>query len=170
MLYGRGRLGLLVSTAAAITIACGPTIDLRTSLAVTEVFSGWYDNGLKDGKNHLVPSISFRLRNTGEHPLANVRMTVAFWLDDGREIDSADIQAIGSEALAPGATSDPILVRVITGYTLEQPRADLFMHSSFRDATAKLFAKRGGTIVPLGEYRLDRQILPNTGPAVPGTE
>jgi hypothetical protein len=40
------------------------------------------------------------------------------------------------------------------------------MHSQFRDAVAKLFAKRSGTIVPLGEYPIDRQILPNTaGPA-----
>jgi hypothetical protein len=35
---------------------------------------------------------------------------------------------------------------------------------------ARLFAKRSGTIVPLGEYRIDRQMIPTTEPAVPGSE
>jgi hypothetical protein len=172
MLDGRGRFGLLalVLTAATGALACGPSIDLRNALAVTEVSSGWYDNGLKNGMNHLLPSISFRIRNTGPHPLTNVRITIGFWLEDGRELDSKDVQAIGNQPLAPGATSDLVLVRGETGYTLEQPRAEFFMHSSFRDGLAKLFARRSGNIVPLGEFRLDRQILPNTGPAVPGTE
>jgi hypothetical protein len=171
MLDGRGRLGLLaVVMAATVSVACGPTVDLGNSVAVTEVFSGWYDNGIKDGKNHLLPSISFRIRNTGPHPLTNVRMTIGFWLEDGRELDSKDVQAIGNQPLAPGATSEPVLVRGETGYTLEQPRAEFFMHGDFRDGLAKLFARRSGHIVPLGEFRLDRQILPNTGPAVPGTE
>jgi hypothetical protein len=40
MLHGRGRLAVLVS-AVTLTVACGPTIDLGTSLEVTEVFSGY---------------------------------------------------------------------------------------------------------------------------------
>ncbi len=166
----RGLVGLLVMVAAVLTARCGPSIDLATTFAVAEVFSGWYDNGLKDGKNHLLPSVSFRLRNVGPHPVTNVRMTVGFWLEDGLELDSKDVQAIGNEPLPPGETSAPVLVRGERGYTLETPRAELFMHSQFRDGIVKLFARRGGRIVPLGEYRLDRQILPNTGPAVPGTE
>jgi hypothetical protein len=170
MVQRSGRLGLILCT-AVLAAQCGPAIDLRTSLAVAEVFSGWYDNGVKDGKNHLLPSISFRLRNTGPHPVTNIRMTIGFWLDGGRELDSKEIQAIGGQALAPGATSDPVLVRGETGYTLEQPRTELFMHSGFQDATAKIFAKRSGQIVPIGEYRLDRQILPNVGPVTtPGAQ
>jgi len=172
MVHGCGRLGVLALVLAAATaiLACGPSIDLSKSVAVTEVSSGWYDNGLKSGKNHLLPSISFRVRNTGPHPLTNVRVTIGFWLEDGRELDSKDVQAIGNEPLAPGATSDPVLVRGETGYTLDQPRAEFFMHGQFRDGLARVFARRGGHIVPLGEFRLDRQILPNMGPAVPGTE
>jgi len=164
MVHWRGRLGLLACAAALAAVACGPSIDLRTSVAVAEVFSGWYDNGLKDGKSHLLPSLSFRLRNVGPHPLTNVRVAVGFWLENGGELDSKEILAVGNQPLAPGATSDPLLVRGETGYTLEVPRAEFFMHSRYQDATAKLFAKRSGHIVPIGEYRLDRQILPNVGP------
>jgi hypothetical protein len=169
MLYGRGRLALLVSLAALVAApACGG-VDLR-KLEVVEVFSGWYDNGVKDGQTHVIPSISFRLRNGGSEPVTDLRMIVGFWFVDGREIDSAEVQVLEEQPLAPGATSEPILVRVSTGYTLPQPPAEIFMHSLFVDGMARLFAKRSGTIVPLGEYRLDRQILPNTGPAVPGAE
>jgi hypothetical protein len=173
MLHGRGRLAVLVS-ATAITVACGPTIDLSTSLAVTEVFSGWYDNGVKPGtgESHVLPTISFRLRNTGPDELINVRMTIGFWWANGTEVDTVDILAIGETPLAPGATSDPILVRANRGYTLTPPQtpAGLFTHSLYQDASARLFARKSGRIVPVGEYRLDRQVLPNTGPAQPGTE
>ena len=171
MLHGRGRLAVLVS-AVMLTVACGPTIDLSTSLEVTEVFSGYYDNGLKNGDSHVLPTISFRLRNTGPYELTNVRMTVGFWFADGAEVDTVDIIAIGSTALPPGATSEPILVRANRGYTLTHPQtpAGLFTHSTYQDASARLFARKSGRIVPIGEYRLERQILPNTGPALPGTE
>jgi hypothetical protein len=170
MLFGRGRLVLLVSAAVATTIACGPRINLRNALEVTEVFSGWNHTGVKDGLNHIIPSISFRLRNTGEHPLTHVRLIVAFWWENGIEFESAEIPVLGVDPLAPGETTDPVLVRLTTGYTLAQPPAELFMHSRFTDAVARLFAKRSGTIVPLGEYRIDRQMIPTTEPAVPGSE
>ena len=159
-----GRLGLILCV-AAMAVAC-ESIDLASSVAVTEVSSGWYDNGLKDGANHLVPSITFRLRNTGTKPLTNVKMTVSFWRDgEAGDFDSAEIQAIGNDPLAPGAETAPILVRVYTGYTLQQPRVELFMHSIFRDASAKLFAKRAGQIVPVGEHKIARQLLPHVAQA-----
>ena len=61
----------------------------------------------------------------------------------------------------PGASSDPILVRSATGYTLEQPRSELFTHRDFKDFTAKIFAKREGKIVPLGEFTIEHRIIPH---------
>ena len=158
-----GRLGLILCV-AAMAAAC-ESIDLASSVAVTEVSSGWYDNGIKDGANHLVPSITFRVKNTGTQPLTNVRIVVGFWLADGRELESVEVVPIGLDPLAPGAQSAPVLVRIETGYTLEQPRAELFMNSLFRDASAKLFAKRAGHIVPVGEHKIARQLLPHVSQA-----
>ena len=61
-----------------------------------------------------------------------------------------------------GATSDPILVRSGVGYTIAQARAELFTNSMFKDFTAKVFAKRGGKIVKLGEFKIDRRIIPHS--------
>ena len=43
---------------------CGGTdIDVREVLTLEDVTSGWYDVGIVNGKNKLVPTIAFALKN-----------------------------------------------------------------------------------------------------------
>lgn len=157
------RLGTFVGIVMLLVGAagCGPQIDLA-KLEPTDILTGYYDDGVQNGLNRLLPSVSFRLKNNADVPASEIQLTVSFWVDgDDGEKDSVEIQGVGSDAIAPGATGDPILVRSPHGYTLEQPRAELFTHSQFRDFTAKLFAKRNGKIVPIGVIRIDRRILPH---------
>jgi hypothetical protein len=154
--------GFVVALALLLSGACGPPIDLSKAVEVTDVFSGWYDDGVLDGRNHLLPTITFKLHNTGSEPIAGVQLIVAFWEDgaDG-EFDSQVVRGIGSDALAPGVSTDPIYVRDPKGYTLEGARAAFFEHSMFKDFTVKVFASRSGKIVPLGEFKVERRILPH---------
>ena len=157
------RLLLVVAFAAVATApACGPAIDLKSSLKIVDVVSGYYDAGLKEGWNYLVPSVTFRLQNNASADLTGLELTVAFWKDgeDG-EWDSTLIQRIGNDHILAGGKSDPVTVRCPVGFRLEEARADLFTHSMFKDVTAKVFARRSGTIVPIGEIRLEHQILPH---------
>jgi hypothetical protein len=145
--------------------ACGPSVDLSKALEVTDLLTGYYDDGVKDGKNHLVPSISFRLHNKESRAIGPVQLSVAFWQKgaDG-EWDSTVVQAITGRGLDAGATTDSILVRASVGYNLEGARTDLFNHSQFKDVIAKLFASQAGEIVPIGQYTLDRSIIPHLSP------
>jgi hypothetical protein len=146
--------------------SCGPAIDLAKAATVTDVFTGWYDAGIKDGMNHLVPSISFKLHNASNEPATSVFLTVAFWIDgDDGDKDAKEVRGIGREPLAAGATTDTITVVADFGYTSETARADFFANSKFKDWTAKLFAKRDGRMVRLGEYKIERHILPHVPPA-----
>jgi hypothetical protein len=140
--------------------ACG-TVDLSKTLQVVDVQSGYYDSGVKDGKNYLRPQITFRLKNIAAEPINSVGLTIAFWRDgtDG-EWDSVLHQGIGSSELAPGMATEPITARLHVGYTLEGARADFFTNSLFRDVTAKIFAKRSGKIFRMGEYKLEHLIIP----------
>ncbi len=138
---------------------------------MTDVFTGYYDYGVVNNLNKLVPSISFRLQNNGPVPANEVDLTVAFWADgaDG-EWDAKDVTGIGDKVVPPGASTDPILIRADAGYTSEAARAEFFSNSVFKDVTAKVFAKRGGKIVPLGQFKLDRRVIPhapdtNSGPS-----
>jgi len=154
--YAIVLVGLLLGAAG-----CGPQLDL-SKLEPTEILSGYYDDGVKDGLNRLLPSISFRLKNNDALPASQVQLTVSFWRDgDDGEKDSLEIAGIGGEEVPQGGMIPPILVRAKVGYTLEQPRDELFTHSLFRDFTARIFAKRGGKIVPIGQFRIDRRVLPH---------
>jgi len=158
----RRTVGILLAAILFSSVSCGPRVDLATALSVTDVFSGYYDFGIVNGLNKLVPSISFRLKNAATSPLTQVQLIVSFWQKgaDG-ELDSKEVTGIGGTAVAPGGTSDPVLVRSDTGYTIDQPRNELFTHSDFKDFTAKVFAKRGGKIVPLGVFALERRVIPH---------
>jgi len=159
-------VGWIAAAAAALTIAaCARSVDLSQALEVTDVINGYYDAGVKDGKNYLKPSISFRLHNRGSTKIGPVLMTVSFWRqgEDG-EWDSVVVQGVHAAGLAAGASTDSILARSTVGYTLEGARADFFQHHLFQDVTAKVFAGQSGKIMKLGEYKLERTIIPHAGP------
>ena len=64
--YARVRTALvrLLSLVAFVSFAgCGPAVDLTKGLQVTIVNTGWFDVGIVNGQNKLVPSISFTLKN-----------------------------------------------------------------------------------------------------------
>jgi len=158
---------LLSGLVACAAAGCAPAADL-TKLEITETFSGWYDFGVVAGLNKLVPSISFRLKNNGSQPVDTVQLTVSFW-QEGRdgEQDSAEVKGIGAEAVAPGASSEPILVRSTVGYTTSGARAEIFTNPEYKDWIVKIFAKRGGKIVPIGEMKIDRRIIPQAASSQP---
>jgi hypothetical protein len=161
------RLALFVCAAALSGSLFGcDSVDLKT-VSVVDVISGYYDDGvIKEGPHagwsHILPSITFKLHNDGKDPAANVRLMVSFWAEgkDG-ESDSRELAGIGNDALAPGATGEPITVRSTVGFNLEAARTELFSQGGFVDWSAKVFARRGGRIVPIGTFKIDRRLLPH---------
>ena len=145
--------------------ACAAKVNLTTGLEVTEVLTGFYDAGLKDGWNYLKPSMTFRLKNKAQEEIGPIQLTVAFWRDgDDGEWDSHIIRAIRGEGLAVGASTEPIVARSPNvGFKLEGARADFFNHSAFTDVEARLFASQAGNIYPLGTFKIDRVIIPHMG-------
>lgn len=144
------------------TSGCGPAVDLKKDLQVVEVTTGWFDAGIIEGKNKLVPTISFILKNASDHPVTSVQINLAFWRtgEDG-EFDGAFLaSAIDRRGLAPGAQTPRITLRGTVGYTGDQPRAEMLQHRLFKDATARLFCKRGSSQwVLLGEFPIERRLV-----------
>ena len=140
--------------------ACGPTIDLSKAIEVTDVLGGYYDAGLKDGWNYLLPSLSFRLKNKDTRTLGPVQITVAFW-KAGDEWDSVVLQGVHAAGLAGGVTTESLLARAKIGFRLEGARSDFFAHSMFQDVTAKVFASQAGRIYRLGEFKLEHLVIPH---------
>lgn len=149
-----------VLLAAALAAGCN-SVDLKTQVQVVDVSSGYYDNGLTaNGLNHLVPSITFSLRNVSDREVSSIDMVVMYWAQgQDTEQDESLLKVVGGGGLPAGATSEPVVSRSRIGFTLAAPRAELFTNSRFVDWTAKLFLKRGGKIVPAGEYKIEHKLL-----------
>ena len=166
------RQGLLfyaaVSLVVMATAGCN-SVDLKTQVQVVDVSSGYYDNGLTPaGLNHLVPSVTFSIRNVSDREVSSIDMVIMYWAEgQDTEQDEALLKVVGGSGLPAGATSEPIVSRSRIGFTLATARAELFNHSQFKDWTAKLFLKRGNKIVPAGEYKIEHKLLlsaPTTAP------
>lgn len=144
-----------------LAAGCAPPIDLKQALQVVDVTTGWFDAGIVDGKNKLVPSIAFRLKNLGSQEVGSVRLNVIFMVPPEWE-DDTYIRGLDAAGLTPGTASDRFVVRAKYGVRGEQPRAEMLQHSQFRDARVRIFAKHGSSQwTPLGEFPVQRQLLTN---------
>jgi hypothetical protein len=152
----------LVLGAALPHAACAPRIDVKQALQVTDVVSGWYDAGIiAGGKNKLVPSVTFRVKNVSDQPVTYVQFNAVFRvIGDVQELGSKLVRGVGGEALGPGEFAGPYTLQSDLGYTGEQPRAEMLQHGSFKDAQVEIFAKHGSDQwVKLSGVNITRQLL-----------
>ena len=151
-------LALLLSGAAG----CGQTVDFKQALQVTEIGGGWYDAGIVEGKNKLVPSLSLRIRKAPDVPLGSIALNVHFkWVSgsDEREPGEVFLQRV---EFTEGNQTSLLQVRPDYGYTADVPqtRAEMLGHSQFRDARAIVFAKQSSTTwVELLSYDIPRVLI-----------
>jgi hypothetical protein len=155
---------------AAVILALAPLmsgcankpVDVKASLQLTEVVSGWYDAGIVDGQNKLVPSISFRLKNVSREPIDSVLVMVSFRQvnDMEKEWGSATAKAVDARGLAPGAVTDALVLRSSLGYKAPQARLDMLRNKYFVDANVRVFAKHAADAwVKLADTQVSRQLL-----------
>ena len=145
-----------------VCVGCGPTVDLATSLEVKDTSSGWFDLGIVNGQNKLVPSITFSLKNNSDQSLAVLQVNALFRrVNEKDEWGSGLVTAAGSSGLAPGAATQPLTIRSQLGYTgSEQSREDMLRNSHFVDATVELFAKYGSAQWKrIGQFPVTRRLL-----------
>jgi hypothetical protein len=157
----RWRALLVVLSALALP-GCGPDIDLKQSAHLVDVTTGWFDAGVQpDGKNKLVPSVTFRIKNDGSAKIGSTQLNLIFKRGaDTEEWTTSFVKGIGSDGLAPGATTPPLVVRAQQGYTGTQPRLTMLQNAQFVDFKVEVFAKHGSaTWAKLGEYPIERQLL-----------
>jgi hypothetical protein len=147
---------------AFVALGCGPTVDLTKALQIEVVDTGWFDDGIHNGQNKLVPAARIRVKNNSDQKLGLLQINSLFRHgNDAEEWGSAFITAAGSEGLAPGATSSVLLLKSQNGYTgTDQTRQEMLTNSQFVDARIQLFAKYGSVQwVRMGEHPIERKLL-----------
>lgn len=152
-------LFILAVTAAS---ACGKPIDLTKGLLVQNVSSGWFDAGVVDGQNKLVPSISFTLKNVSDQTLTNLQVNAVFHRvsEPKDEWGTGFLTAVGTSGLAPGAATPTLTIKSQLGYKGTDPRETLLHNSQFVDAKVGLLAKYGSAQwTRIGEFPIARQLI-----------
>jgi len=148
-------VGLL--SAALSCAACSKPVDLKQAVQVTDVSSGWFDAGVQNGKNKLVPSVTFKLKKNADVKLTSISLNLTFiFIDTQEHSDDVYVQNVPFE----GPETAPIVVRNTVGFTGEQPRAEMLQHRLFRDMEVQIFAKQSSSQwVELQRVKIARQLL-----------
>src|SRR5438552_2283979 len=99
------RRVVVALTAAFLVTTCGHQFDVEKVLKITDVRTGWYDAGIQDGKNKLVPSISLKLHNVSNEPVESVQVNAIFrQIGDTQAWGEHFVTAIDRDGLPPGQT------------------------------------------------------------------
>jgi len=148
---------LLVSLAG-----CGAPVDVKQVVQITDISGGYFDAGIKDGKNKLTPSITFTVKKTTDDAVRPLALNLAFKkITPGGEEDFDDFY-VQSVNFGDGNVSQPLTVRTETGYTADPPqsRADMLKHKQFQDLRVVFFAKHSSSNwVELARFDLPRTLI-----------
>jgi hypothetical protein len=156
------RTGMPVLIVLALVVSGCRAREVEKDLRITDVRTGWYDAGVVNGENKLVPSVTFKLENVSQESIQNVQLNAVF-----RRLDAPDqswgdhlVRAIDDGGLEAGATGRPLVLRSTLGYTSTESRATMLKHSQFVDAKVEIFGKhRSRPWAKMGEFTIDRQLL-----------
>src|SRR4051812_41312565 len=126
-MYNRRMVKRLFLWVAAAALVAGCTSrDVQKDLKVVDVHTGWYDVGLVEGKNKLVPSISLKLENVSPEDINNVQVNAVFHQGSEQKAwGDQFVLGVDRNGLKPGATGGQIVLRSTLGYTGDEPRAEM---------------------------------------------
>ena len=155
------RSSLLLFLVLGAALAACESREVEKVLKVTDVKTGWYDVGIVNGENKIVPSVSFHLRNVSDDSIENVQILAVFRRQDEAESwGDRLIRGVGSDGLAAGATGGTLVVRNQLGYTGTEGRAQMLKNAQFVDAKVNLFARHGSrSWMKIAEFPIERKLL-----------
>jgi len=171
-LMRRSSLALVLAAAVLPLLAagCGKPVDLKQVLQVADVSGGYHDAGVVEGRNKVVPSITFRLKKSTEDSLRPLSVNIVFKqlpkagtaVAPGQPSENDWDEVFKQTVAFDGNQTDLLTVRASAGYTGDPPqsRADILKHSQFQDVRVHIFAKHSSSQwVEIAQFDLPRQLL-----------
>lgn len=154
---------VLVVLALGLLPACKTmsSDELKGSIEILDYSSSWVSKYYQPWPPRLilVPQIKFRIKNIGPKPLTYVNFNAVFqFKGEPENIGDAFMAAIRGKAVAPGATSDLIVLKSNLGVEGKN-LAGIRDNPSWKPAFCRLFAiSKGSHPVLLGVYDVSRDI------------
>jgi len=145
-------------------------VDLKQALKISDQVTGYHDAGVVDGRNKIVPTVTFRLTKNTTDSLRPLSLNVAF-----KKLPPA------GTAVAPGSPAEedwdekyvqsvpfdgnqtaPLTFQASAGFTADPPqtRADMLKNKFFQDVRVHVFAKHSASQwVEIASFDVPRQLL-----------
>lgn len=169
-LYQNGKFWasiLLVAVGIALALLFYKTVieDTMTDKEVAESVqvvwhdSIWVDKMVRPDEATIVPSFSFKIKNTGKRPLQYVGFNCIFlFADTGENLTDGFVEAV-KRPLAPGEVSDEIFVKGFYGYRATSKAAFIKNMPNWKPVNVKVYAKsKNSGQVLLGTYPIQKKI------------
>lgn len=161
---------LLFSIALAIVLAVvfykSVILDTMTAKEVADSIevvwhdTKWVEKESTANEVKVVPSVTFKIKNTGKRPLEYVNLEGVFEIEEsGKILSDGAAQAFGDKPLQPGEVSDNIFIKAFFGYS-GRSKASIMENKEWKQIRVKLFARtKGSSPVVIGEvYPIKKEI------------
>src|SRR5262245_3803843 len=103
---------LVLASLSSVSFGCAPPIDLTKFLELNVVQTVWFDAGIVNGQNKLVPAARITVKNKSDQNMVLLQINSLFrQVNTTEEWGSAFITAAGSEGLEAGGTKGPLLLK-----------------------------------------------------------
>jgi len=160
-------LALVLGVAMA---GCGAPVDLKQVLQIEGVSGGYRDAGIVDGRNKVVPTLTFKLKKSTDKSISPLSLNLSFrklpppgatpppGSPKEEEWDDAFTQSVPFH----GNETAPLTYKIGAGYTGDPPqsRADILKNSHFQDVRVHIFAKHSSSQwIEIGQYDIPRQLI-----------
>ena len=155
---------------AFLPAGCSAPVDLKQVLQLEDISGGYRDAGIVEGRNKVIPSITFRLKKATDRSLNPLSLNVAFKKlpppgitpppgspteEDWDEAYSANVKFNGND-------TGLLTYKINAGYTGDPPqsRADILKNTHFQDVRVHIFAKHSSSQwTEIGQYTIPRQLI-----------
>jgi len=158
---------LLVIVALALVLLFYKTViqDTMTDKEVAESIqivwhdSIWVDKKVRPDEATIVPSFTFKIKNTGRRPLQYVGFNCIFLFEEsGENLTDGYVEAV-KEPLPPGQVSDEIFVKGFYGFRATSKPAFIKNMASWKAVKVKIYAKsKNSGQVLLGSFPIAKKI------------
>lgn len=133
--------------------------ELAASVQIVWHDSVWVDKKVRPDEATIVPSFTFKIKNTGKRPLQYVGFNCIFVLEEsGENLTDGYVEAVKTP-LAPGEVSDEIFVKGFYGYRATSKPAFIKNMPNWKPVKVKIYAKsKNSGQVLLGTYPIQKKI------------
>ncbi|MBD3413555.1 MAG: hypothetical protein GF421_03870 [Candidatus Aminicenantes bacterium] len=145
-------------------INCGRQIapeELKASMELQDIDTRWEKKYYQPWppKLILVPTISFKVKNTGEEPLSYVYFNAIFTqVGEKENLGDSFLAGIHGQPLLPGETSEEIILK--SNFGVEGDNVDHFKNNpEWKTVEVEIFAKsKGSQYILIDEYTVSKKI------------